>query len=77
MINVLKKAAKKLLGTEIASRTSDPNFYGALQFLSYPDTILHKMGKSQEVFCAIIAGAHVIGLTVFVGVGKADYRRCH
>jgi phage gp29-like protein len=61
MINVLKKAAKKLLGTEIASRTSDPNFYGALQFLPNPDTILRKMGKSQEVFDAIIADAHVIG----------------
>lgn len=61
MLDSLKKAAKKLLGTEIASRTSDPNFYGALQFLPNPDTILRKMGKSQEVFDAIIADAHVIG----------------
>ncbi|MGZ8181419.1 MAG: DUF935 domain-containing protein [Methylobacter sp.] len=61
MLDSLKKAALKLLGTEIASRTSDPNFYGALQFLPNPDVILRKMGKSQEVFDAIIADAHVIG----------------
>lgn len=61
MFNALKKTAKKLLGTEIASRSSDPNFYGALQLLPNPDTILRKMGKSQEVFDAIIADAHVIG----------------
>ncbi|MGZ8954923.1 MAG: phage portal protein family protein [Methylovulum sp.] len=61
MFDVLKKAGKKLLGTEIASRTSDPNFYGVLQFLPNPDTILRKMGKSQEVFDAIVADAHVIG----------------
>ncbi|MFI3137199.1 MAG: hypothetical protein QX197_10530, partial [Methylococcaceae bacterium] len=61
MFDVLKKTAKKLLGTEIASRSSDPNFYGTLQLLPNPDTILRKMGKSQEVFDAIIADAHVIG----------------
>jgi phage gp29-like protein len=61
MLKTIKKAAQKLLGTEIASRTSDPNFYGALQFLPNPDAILRKMGKSQEVFDAIIADAHVIG----------------
>lgn len=61
MFDVLKKAGKKLLGTEIATRSSDPNFYGTLQLLPNPDTILRKMGKSQEVFDAIMADAHVIG----------------
>ena len=61
MFDVLKKTAKRLLGTEIASRSSDPNFYGTLQLLPNPDTILRKMGKSQEVFDAIIADAHMIG----------------
>lgn len=61
MIDLFKKAAKKLLGTEIATRSSDPNFYGVLQMLPNPDAILRKMGKSQEVFDAIIADAHVIG----------------
>lgn len=61
MFDGLKKAAKKLLGTEIASRSSDPNFYGTLHLLPNPDTILRKMGKSQEVFDAIVADAHVMG----------------
>lgn len=61
MFDVLKKGVKKLLGTEVATRTSDPNFYGALQFLPNPDAVLRKLGKSQEVFDAILADAHVIG----------------
>jgi phage gp29-like protein len=61
MFDVLKKAAKKFLGTEIATRSSDPNFYGVLQFLPNPDTVLRKMGKTQEVYDAILADAHVIG----------------
>ena len=43
MFEALKKSAKKLRGTEIASRSSDPNFYGTLQLLPNPDTILRKM----------------------------------
>lgn len=61
MFNILKNTAKKWLGTEIATRASEPNFYGALPFLPNPDTILRKLGKSQEVFDAIIQDAHVIG----------------
>ncbi len=61
MFDLVKKGIKKLLGTEIATRTTDPNFYGTLHFLPNPDTILRKMGKSQEVFDAIIQDAHVIG----------------
>ncbi len=61
MFDVLKKAAKNLLGSEIASRTTDPNFYGVLQFLPNPDKILREIGKSQEVFDAIVTDAHVIG----------------
>lgn len=61
MFDVLKKAVKKLLGTEIATRSTDPNFYGALSFLPNPDPILRKMGRSQDVYDAIIMDAHVIG----------------
>jgi len=69
-LNMLKKAfnvffneaaGKKRLGAEIATRSSDPHFYGVLQFLPNHDTILRKLGKSQDVFDAIIQDAHVIG----------------
>lgn len=57
----IKKASKGALRNEIASRSSDPNFYGALTFLPNPDVVLRKMGKSQEVFDAIVLDSHVIG----------------
>ena len=65
MINIFKKGVnsvkKLLLGSEIATRHSDPNFYATLQMLPNPDVILRKIGKSQEVYAAIIQDAHVIG----------------
>ena len=65
MIDQFKKGVnsvkKLLLGNQIATRHNDPNFYAALQMLPNPDVILRKMGKSQEVYDAIILDAHVIG----------------
>lgn len=65
MFDVLKKSVNgvknMLLGNQIATRHNDPNFYAALQMLPNPDVILRKMGKSQEVYDAIILDAHVIG----------------
>jgi len=59
----IKKAAgkKKALTSEIASRHTDPNFYGALSFLPNPDTVLRRLGKSHEAFDAIFSDAHVLG----------------
>ena len=57
----IKKASKGTLKSEIATRTSDPNFYSGLSFLPNPDEVLRKMGKSQEVFEAIVLDSHVIG----------------
>ena len=64
-MDVFKKATnavkKILMGNEIASWQSDPYFYNALNLLPNPDAILRKMGKTQEVFEAIMSDAHVMG----------------
>lgn len=72
----IKKAGKSSLRSEIATRQSDPNFYGALSFLPNPDTVLRKMGKSQEVFDAIVLDSHVIGdiRSVRSGLLSFEYR---
>lgn len=59
----LKKMAKgkRALSAEVATRHSDPNFYSALTVLPNPDAVLRKLGKSHEIFDAIMADAHVIG----------------
>ncbi|MBL1321550.1 MAG: DUF935 family protein [Methylophaga sp.] len=75
--NIIKNASsKKALKQEIATRHSDPNFYGALSYLPNPDTILRKLGRSQEVFDSIIADAHVIGelRSIRSGLIKYEYR---
>lgn len=59
--NDIKKASKGTLKSEIATRSNDPNFYAGLSFLPNPDEVLRKMGKSQEVFDAIVLDSHVIG----------------
>ena len=58
---VAKVSGKRKLSKEIATRTTDPNFYGALNYLPNPDPILRKLGRGQEVFDAIMMDAHVIG----------------
>jgi phage gp29-like protein len=59
--NDLKKASKTNLAREIATRSTDPQFYSALTMLPNPDTVLRKLGRSDEVFDAIVSDAHVIG----------------
>ena len=61
MFKTLSSAVKRALGFEIASRHTDPMQLSALPFLPNPDPILRKLGKSQEVFDAIMMDAHVIG----------------
>ena len=57
----LQKIARKVATGMQASRQSDPRFYGGLSVLPNPDPILRKMGKTNEVFDAIMADAHVVG----------------
>jgi len=74
--DIKKASSKKALSQEIATRQSDPNFYGALSYLPNPDEILRKLGRSQEVFASIIADAHVIGemRSIRSGLIKYEYR---
>lgn len=46
---------------EIAGRNTDPRFFATLSILPNPDPILRKAGKSEDVFDAIQADAHVTG----------------
>jgi phage gp29-like protein len=60
MTDLLRRRALPRPG-EIAGRNTDPRFYAAMAILPNPDPILRKAGKSEEVFDAIQADAHVIG----------------
>ncbi|HET7300223.1 MAG TPA: DUF935 family protein [Oleiagrimonas sp.] len=68
----LTKISKTPTMGEIAGRSSDPRFYAAMSILPNPDPILRKAGKSDEVFDAIQADAHVIGELRAI---KADFLR--
>jgi len=72
----IKKATKHTLTNEIATRQSDPNFYGALSFLPNPDTVLRNLGKSWEAFDAIYGDAHVMGelRSIRSGMLSFEYR---
>jgi len=49
------------LQQQVASRATDPNLYASLEYLPNPDQVLRKMGKSHEVYDAIMGDAHVVG----------------
>lgn len=72
MSDDLTKIAKTPTMAELAGRTTDPRFYAAMSILPNPDPILRKAGKSDEVFDAIQADAHVIGELRAI---KADFLR--
>ncbi|PCI07593.1 MAG: hypothetical protein COB77_04255 [Gammaproteobacteria bacterium] len=71
----LKKATQSELKNEIASRSTDPNFYAALTFLPNPDEVLRKMNRSQEVYDAIMLDSHVIGDLRSVRSGLLNFER--
>ncbi len=56
-----KNAIKAVLGNQIATRLTDPNFYGALQFLPNPDIVLRQLGQNQKAYDAIMLDPHVLG----------------
>ncbi len=57
---------------ELAGRGTDPRFYATLAVLPNPDPILRKSGRSEDVFDAIEADAHVIGELRLI---RADLQR--
>ena len=58
-INTIAKSS--LLGSEIVSSQTDPNFYGSLEVLPNLDAMLRKIGKVDEVYQAISQDPHVAG----------------
>lgn len=71
--NDVKNASKTTLAQQIATRTSDPWFFGSLNYLPNPDEVLRKLGRSQEVFDAIASDAHVLGELRSVRAGLLSY----
>ncbi|NOR68990.1 MAG: DUF935 family protein [Methylomarinum sp.] len=69
----LAKRAKNFLSKQIATRTNDPDFYGALSYLPNPDEILRKLGMSHKVYDAIQQDAHVIGELKSIKAGLLGY----
>lgn len=55
------KPVRRQLGMEVASHTTDPAFYSAMEILPNPDEVLRKMGCRQQVFRSILADGHVMG----------------
>jgi len=51
---------RRSLALEIATRATDPKFYAALEVLPNPDTVLRRLGQSQDVYDDIVGDAHVI-----------------
>ena len=49
------KPVRRQLGMEVASHTTDPAFYSAMEILPNPDEVLRKMGCRQQVFRSILA----------------------
>lgn len=69
----IRQMSKSLITGPQAGRDSDPNFFRALTILPNPDIILRKAGKSEVVFDAIQADAHVIGELRSVRAGLLRY----
>src|SRR5579885_1167742 len=72
MAEDLLRIAKTPTMAEIAGRASDPRFYAAMSILPNPDPILRRAGRSDDVFDAIQADAHVVGELRAI---KADFLR--
>jgi phage gp29-like protein len=58
---------------EIASTSTDPNFYGALRVLPNPDEVLRKLGKTDEAYNAIMGDGHVQGELRSIRAGLLSY----
>lgn len=72
----VRRLGRSLPASVVAGRNTDPRFYQALSILPNPDPVLRKAGKSEEVFDAIQADAHVMGelRTVRAGLLGYEYR---
>ena len=66
--------SKRNLAGEIASATTDPEFYSALTVLPNPDTVLRSIGKGQEVYKAIEYDPHVAGEIRSIRAGLLSWK---
>ena len=64
---------KGVLAHEIASATTDPEFYAALTVLPNPDKVLRTIGRSQEVYDGIEYDSHVSGEIRSIRAGILSY----
>jgi len=69
----MRRMSRSLLQGAQAGRDSDPAFYHSLAVLPNPDVVLRKARKSEAVFDAIQADAHVIGELRAVRAGLLRY----
>lgn len=65
--------ARGALAQEIATWSTDPNFYGLLSYLPNPDTVLRKLSRAHDAYDAIVSDAHVIGELRAIRAGLLDY----
>lgn len=66
-------APRDLITAAIATRSTDPRFYSALNVLPNPDPILRRLGRAPDVYDAIAHDAHVIGDLRSVRAGLLGY----
>lgn len=64
---------RRALANEIATRSTDPNFFSSLTYLPNPDVILRKLGRADDVYDGIVMDAHVIGELRSVRAGMLEY----
>lgn len=74
-MNMREIAPPRRVDAEIASRTSDPDFYSAMGWLPNPDPILRKLGKAQEVYDDILSDPHVIAEVRAMRSGILSFER--
>lgn len=57
----MARPSNKVLASEVASTSTDPRYYSAMNVLPNPDPVLRKLGMQQDVYEAIAYDAHVLG----------------
>jgi phage gp29-like protein len=70
----IQRVGKSVLSAEVASRHTDPRFYGSLAILPNPDPILRKAGFADDTYDAIESDAHVMGELRSIRGGLLSYK---
>jgi phage gp29-like protein len=72
----VQRLAKSVMSNSrsLASRSSDPHFYGGLTSLPNPDPILRAMGQADKVYDAIMSDPHVMGEMRSIKAGLQNFK---